>query len=265
MRGFVCFALVCLGGSVFAATPIAGVTAKATSQQVQKLFDPANVCNDNGLSDSGKGDGSQKFTTNGYVGGGCMWHSGYVALGPDEHPIIEFDLGKSFDVGRFHIWNHNGNPSRGFHQVATMISEGGDLYLENIIADWSFAKGRAWARQFNNETEGTHITNEQATLWILGLKTERGGTLIDSRAGSSTEVIGGLSYTTTKGKLAPMFKSTDARVSYTIAEVCYSGDPYTQLVEERRGSETKKISRKTAPLRASFLQGSEIPLFVGKP
>ena len=35
MRGFVCFALVCFGGSVFAAAPIAGVIAKATSQQVE--------------------------------------------------------------------------------------------------------------------------------------------------------------------------------------------------------------------------------------
>jgi hypothetical protein len=149
--------------------------------------------------------------------------------------------------------------------IGGTLSGGGDLFLENVVADWTFATGRAWARQFNNERLGTHITNSGTTLWILGLKTERGGTLIQTNAGASTELIGGLSYTTNKGKLAPMFVSTDAQVSYMIGEVCYTRDPYTRLVEERRGSETKTLSRGSAPLRAAFLQGSELPLYVGKP
>jgi hypothetical protein len=140
---------------------------------------------------------------------------------------------------------------------------GGDLFLDNIVADWHFTKGRAWARQFNNEHEGTHITNKGADLWILGLKTERGGTLIET-TGGSTELLGGLSYTTTQGKLAPMFVSKNARVSYTLGEVCYSGDPFRVLVQQLRGDETKKLDRGQAPLRPQFLQGSEIPLFVGE-
>ena len=140
---------------------------------------------------------------------------------------------------------------------------GGDLFLENVVADWTFGKGRVWARQFNNEHLGTHILNKAATLWILGLKTERGGTLIETQAGASTELLGGLSYTTNNGKLAPMFVSTDARVSYVIGEVCYTGDPYRELVRETRGSETKTLKRGDAPLRPSFLQGSQIPLYVG--
>jgi glycosyltransferase involved in cell wall biosynthesis len=127
---------------------------------------------------------------------------------------------------------------------------GGDLFLENVVADWTFGPGRVWARQLNNEREGLHLLNRGAQLWILGLKTERGGTLIETR-------------TTTQGKLAPMFVSTDARVSYVIGEVCYSGDPYARLVQQTRGAETRTLARGQAPLRPAFLQGSEIPLFVG--
>lgn len=145
------------------------------------------------------------------------------------------------------------------------LTGGGELFIENVVADWNFNNGRAWARQFNNEKLGTHITNAGATLWILGLKTERGGTLIETKAGGATELLGGLSYTTNHGKLAPMFVSTDARVSYVIGEVCYTGDPFSRLVHEQRGDQTKLLERGKTPLRPAFLQGSEIPLYVGEP
>ena len=57
----------------------------------------------------------------------------------------------------------------------------------------------------NIENLGTHLTNEAGTVWILGYKTERGGTLAHTLAGGRTEILGGFSYTTTGGKLAPMF------------------------------------------------------------
>ena len=147
--------------------------------------------------------------------------------------------------------------------IGGTLCGGGDLFLENIVADWTFENGRCWARQFNNERLGTHILNNHATLWILGLKTERGGTLIETQAGGQTELIGGLSYTTNHGKLAPMFVSSDARVSYMIGEVCYNGDPFSQLVRETRKGEVKTLERGESPLRPSYLQGSQIPLFVG--
>jgi hypothetical protein len=144
------------------------------------------------------------------------------------------------------------------------LTGGGDVFLDNVVADWDFTSGRAWARQFNNEREGTHVTNAGAALWVLGFKTERGGTLIETKPGGTTEVLGGLSYTTTKGKLAPMFASTDARVSYVMGEVCYTGDPFARLVEQRRGGEARTLDRKGVPLRPAFLQGGQLPLFVGE-
>ena len=72
----------------------------------------------------------------------------------------------------------------------------------------------------------------------LGFKTERGGTLLDTRGGGRSEILGGFSYTTTAGKLAPMFVNTDSSVWAFFNEVCYNGDPFTVRVSETRGTET---------------------------
>jgi hypothetical protein len=119
--------------------PISGVTARATSEQVKGLFAAQNVCTDRGLSDSGKGDGSRKLTINGYADNGNCWHSGYIARGADESPIIEFDLGKVETVGRFHVWNHNGSPSRGFKHVSVIVSDDSKKWRA-IAQRFEFAK-----------------------------------------------------------------------------------------------------------------------------
>ena len=94
----------------------------------------------------------------------------------------------------------------------------------------------------NVENQGTHVTNNGAALWILGYKTERGGTLIDTRGGGRTELFGTFSYTTTAGGLAPMFVNADSSVFAMFNEVCYSGDPFQTLVRETRGGTTKEVA-----------------------
>ena len=125
--------------------------------------------------------------------------------------------------------------------------DAGPLYLENVVGGpFTFTKQRVWARQLNQETEGTHIVNDGGALWILGLKTERGGTLVETRRGGSSEILGGLCYTTTAGKLAPMFVNQDSNVSVTLGERCYTGDPYTVILSETRQGRTKTLPN-TAP------------------
>lgn len=137
----------------------------------------------------------------------------------------------------------------------------GELFLENIVCEWTFGKEQTvWARQLNAEKQGVHLTNAGGTLWVLGLKTERGGVLIDTLAGGKTEVLGGLSYTTNQGKLGPMFRVVDGSLSVTLGEVCYTGDPFAVLCEVRSGESTERVKRGEGPLRPSFLQGSALPL-----
>lgn len=101
----------------------------------------------------------------------------------------------------------------------------------------------AWARQLNVENQGTHLTNEGGKLWILGYKTERGGTLLHTKDGGQTELFGTFSYTTAAGKLAPMFVTEDASVFAYFSEVCYSGDPFATLIRETRDDVVRIVER----------------------
>ncbi len=126
----------------------------------------------------------------------------------------------------------------------TPRSEGGDVFVEDVVGDnFRFRKQHVWARQLNIENEGTHLTNDGGNAWVLGYKTERGGTLINTRGGGRTELLGGLSYTTTAGKLAPMFVNDESSFWAFFGEVCYNGDPFATIVEETRGGETKILEK----------------------
>ena len=119
----------------------------------------------------------------------------------------------------------------------------GDLFIEDVVTDdMRFNPGQqVWARQLNVENQGTHITNDGGKLWVLGYKTERGGTLLHTKNGGISEILGNFSYTTTAGKLAPMFRTDDATVFAFFNEVCYSGDPFQVFVQETRGTQSKTI------------------------
>ena len=111
-------------------------------------------------------------------------------------------------------------------------------------------KQKLWARQLNIENEGTHLSNDGGDVWVLGYKTERGGTLLDTRGGGRSEVLGGFSYTTTAGKLAPMFVNENSSVWAFFSEVCFNGDPFAVRIVETRGGETKTVGKaegRTAP------------------
>lgn len=128
----------------------------------------------------------------------------------------------------------------------------GDLFFDDVTTDnLHFNPGQhIWARQLNVENEGTHIINNGGKLWVLGYKTERGGTLLDTCRSGHSEILGGFSYTTTAGKLAPMFVTDNSSVFTFFTEVCYSGEPFTTLIRETANASTKIIDRSkgsTAP------------------
>jgi hypothetical protein len=138
--------------------------------------------------------------------------------------------------------------SVGTHTIkSTARSEGGEVYLEDVVGDdFRFRKQRVWARQLNIENQGTHLTNDGGDVWVLGYKTERGGTLVHTLGGGRTEILGGFSYTTTAGKLAPMFVNDESSVWVFFGEVCYNGDPFVKVIQETRGGVTKTLGKDEA-------------------
>ncbi|MEZ4270190.1 MAG: hypothetical protein R3C68_01745 [Myxococcota bacterium] len=79
-----------------------------------------------------------------------------------------------------------------FYQPASV----GDVYIEDAVGLWDFTAGqRIWARQYNTESPaeyGPQTRNHGgATLWVLGIKTERANTVVETLNGGTTEIIGG--------------------------------------------------------------------------
>lgn len=123
-------------------------------------------------------------------------------------------------------------------------AQDGLLYFEDFVThNLRLSQQSVWACQLNVENEGTHIENDGGRLWILGYKTERGGTLIETRLLGQSEVLGGFSYTTTAGKLAPMFVTEDASIFTFFNEVCFNGDPFAVRIKETRKGESKILTK----------------------
>lgn len=126
----------------------------------------------------------------------------------------------------------------------TARATGGDVFAEDFVTHGlALKKQKFWARQLNIENEGTHLSNDGGDVWVLGYKTERGGSVLHARGGGRSEILGGFSYTTTAGKLAPMFVNDGASVFAYFAEVCYNGNPFAVVVRESRGGEVREVRK----------------------
>ena len=141
---------------------------------------------------------------------------------------------------------------------------GGRVFLEDVSNQtpesgfWRFNGQTVYARQWNVENVGTKIVNDGGTLWVLGYKTERSGTLIETRNGS-TELLGGLCYSLHYEKNEPMFANTDSDVSIAIGESVYDwGKPFGVLVAEKARGKTYELTKGQAPAR---VMGSALPLY----
>jgi hypothetical protein len=140
----------------------------------------------------------------------------------------------------------------------------GDLFIEDVVSNpftsWQFHGQNVWARQFNVENMGTHISNDGGTMWIFGLKTERGGVLVETKNNAKTEICGGFNYSTTGPKTTPMFTIENSSVSITLGETNFNRNPYISIVSETRGDQTKVLYKGDAPGRHN---GTMLPLYVG--
>ena len=167
-------------------------------------------------------------------------------LGEGPSPVFEFTHfsyvggGLEIDTRRPVILRSVSDASLEF----TARAKGGELFLEDCVTHALECRGQnVWARQLNIENEGDHLINAGGTLWVLGYKTERGGTLLASRDGARSEILGNFSYTTTAGKLAPMFRTEDATVFAFFGEVCFNGDRFAVIIRESHRGNTREIRR----------------------
>jgi len=140
----------------------------------------------------------------------------------------------------------------------------GRLFIEDIVGGtWVFDRQEVWARQLNPENQGTKIVNNGGKLWILGLKTEKAGTVVETKAGGKTEILGGLLYPVQAVPTEqPAFINHNSSVSVSIAESCYTQDyNYKVIIQEIRDGITKTLPNTAIPKRSvcSFT----LPLYIG--
>ena len=82
-------------------------------------------------------------------------------------------------------------------------------------------------------------------LWILGLKTEGRARHIVARNGAKVELLGGVSYQSWDKQPIdpPMFTLVNSEASFTLGFYHWN-QPFTTIVEETVGSETRTLLRK---------------------
>ncbi len=143
--------------------------------------------------------------------------------------------------------------------------ESGKLFLEDVQMNLQVNKNqKVWARQLNSETlfdVKTKISNSGGQLWILGLKTEGKGTVIETTDGGKTELLGTLIYPvrefdeSEREQAAFINKESSHSLIYSVSAYGAKRN-YNIQVEETHKGETKKLySKEVVNLR--------IPLFVG--
>ena len=134
------------------------------------------------------------------------------------------------------------------HQAALTCSGRGDLFIEDVssLRPCEIRGNRVWARQWNFELDGTKITNDGGTLWVLGLMASRPGTLIDTRNGGRTELLGALCVASGGFKAAPLLRLNESEGSFVLGEASFFTNPFQLVVEETRGGVVRRL-RSTGP------------------
>jgi hypothetical protein len=131
----------------------------------------------------------------------------------------------------------------------------GSLFIEDIFASggysgWYFRPGqKVWARQFNSERNGkTNIINDGADFWVLGLKSENGQTLVETRANGRSEILGAWFMSNSHDPVGPpAFLNNEGDVSISCFFRPSDGtNVYPDLVQEIRNGTVRELSRAAA-------------------
>ncbi len=121
----------------------------------------------------------------------------------------------------------------------------GDIFIDDLSGrlDLHRPGQRAWCRQLNTEVSDTMLRNNGGKLWILGMKTEKIGTIIETVNGGVTDASGIFVYSNTGWRDdIPAFIIENSTVILTgVNERNYNKNPVKIWVRETQGSETRDL------------------------
>ncbi len=121
----------------------------------------------------------------------------------------------------------------------------GDIFLDDFCGRMNLnAKGQsAWCRQLNTEHDGTMCRNNGGRLWILGMKTEKIGTIIETVNGGFTDVTGVFVYSNAGWREGlPAFLVENSTVTLCgINERNFNRKPVSLWVRESQDGATREL------------------------
>ena len=114
----------------------------------------------------------------------------------------------------------------------------GDIYMEDVaVGSIQINQQHLWGRQVSlfSDTKGAKIQNNGGSIWILGLTSKDGNTILQNFNEGSAELLGVLVIASDKAKTTPMFINDNGSLSIEgLKEVLTRGNPYKKIVEESR-------------------------------
>ncbi|MBY0313526.1 MAG: hypothetical protein K2W85_15785 [Phycisphaerales bacterium] len=151
----------------------------------------------------------------------------------------------------------------------------GTVFAEDLtFNDWRVGPGQtAYFRQANPENEGVKITNTGGTCWILGIKTEKPGSAVETFAAGPgaanpgrTEVLGTLVYPVDTLPLQqPMFRAVDSELSVVIGESSFVfGTDHTGVIEHEIGGVKRRLHDTETNGRVGFFRGATLGMYSGR-
>ncbi len=151
----------------------------------------------------------------------------------------------------------------------------GTVFAEDLtFNDWRIGAGHtAYFRQANPENSGVKITNTGGTAWILGIKTEKQGTAVETFAGGPgginpgrTEILGTLVYPVETLPLQqPMFRAVDSELSVVIGESSFvPGSDHTVVIEHELNGVKRRLHDTETGGRVGFFRGATLGLYSGR-
>jgi len=124
----------------------------------------------------------------------------------------------------------------------------GDTFLDDFCGRLNLnAPGQsAWCRQLNTEHTGTMCRNNGGKLWILGMKTEKIGTIIATVNGGITDVAGAFIYSNQGwDDTVPAFLIENSTVTLAgINERNFNQRPVSFWARETQQGETRELREK---------------------
>ena len=123
----------------------------------------------------------------------------------------------------------------------------GDLFADDLCGQLNLQQPgqSAWCRQLNVEHQGTMCRNNGGKLWILGMKTEKIGTIIETVNGGITDAAGIFLYSNAgwrEGLPAFLIENSTATLC-GINERNFNRQPVTLWVRETQGAETRETQK----------------------